>query len=183
MSLFPVGRIVDAISEPFQHYVIEDVYPVEIHQELLRSCPPLSPHKKDMANLELLQGVWKDVQVTKDEGDEISRRLGTKTGEYKSRLVRDPGGYSLGPHTDDPKKVWAFVYYLMGENGTVLFTPKKHGFEHDGLAHLEFKDFNAVKRFPFKPNSMVGFARTNTSFHGVEPTKGERWTILYNCFS
>lgn len=173
-----IGRI----ESPFQHYYLDSVFPDEVYQELLRTIPPLSPHSKSTAEISELGGVWSEAAITKEVGDAISGILGTATGSYRSRLVRDPPGYSLGPHTDDPNKVWAFVYYLSGENGTTLFAPKKHGFKHDGKAHLDFKDFDVVKRCEFKPNSMVGFARTDTSFHGVEKTKGPRWTILYNCF-
>ncbi len=176
------GALSNPTLEPFPHFYIEDVFPDGVHQELLNTLPGLSVNRKDTVEIEKLGGTWSVVALTKEIGDLISERLGTEKGDYKSRLVRDPSGYSLGPHTDDPKKVWAFVYYLTGENGTTLFTPKKQGFKHDGLAHLDFNDFNVAKRCEFKPNSMVGFRRTDTSFHGVEKIKGPRWTILYNCF-
>lgn len=169
------------IEDPFPNLYVEDVFPSDLFAEMLRNLPSPGQNK----NATPLQGqghFWQKVNRLFDFNVEIAKKLGVRADRYQVRLVTDPAGYQLGPHTDSPKKVFAFVFYLKGESGTSLYVPKAEGFEHDGTAHLKFEDFTKVKELPFKPNSVGGFARTNQSFHGVEKTTVPRWTLLYNGF-
>ncbi len=176
-------RILDApfIQAPFPHLHVESVFDEETFGEILQNLPSPSTYKTAQA-VETLGGFWARLNGLFDH-QKFCEKLGVKADRFKLRLVRDHPGYSLGPHTDDPKKVFAFVFYLKGENGTSLYVPKKPGFEHDGRAHLSFDDFVKAKEIPFIPNSVGGFARTNTSFHGVEKTSSPRYTLLYNGFT
>ena len=173
-------KILDApiLQEPFPHIQVEGVFEEGFFKEILRNLPKPSESKSSQT-VQALGGFWSQIEI---DGEAIAEKLGVKADLYKLRLVRDPPGYQLGPHTDDPKKVFALVFYLKGENGTSLYVPKEKGFEHDGLAHLKFSDFERVKEIPFIPNSVGGFARTNSSFHGVEKIKTTRYTLLFNGF-
>ena len=89
------------------------------------------------------------------------------------RWSRDVKGYSLGPHTDYSGKVATLLFYLpdstnAGPWGTSIYAPKS---SQKILAdrHYYREDFNLVQTFPFAPNTMFGFLRTENSWHGVEP--------------
>lgn len=94
------------------------------------------------------------------------------------QVVRDFSSYSLGPHTDHPKKVVVLLFYLAGEGdredlGTSLYVPREHGFTCEGLAHYDGADFVRATTAPYRPNSMLAFFKCAESFHGVEPLAGE----------
>lgn len=100
-------------------------------------------------------------------------------------LIKDYEGYQIPPHTDSLSKVISALFYLpendsMSEEGTSLYVPKKEGFVCDTGRHYNFDDFEKVWTAPFKPNSCLIFARTDNSFHGVEPSKHVRNVLLYN---
>ncbi len=98
-------------------------------------------------------------------------------------LVRDEPGYSLGPHTDAPKKVVTALFYLprdgsLSHLGTSLYQPKVP-FTDPSNKHHEFGDFTRVATLPYLPNSLFAFARSDSSFHGVERTDGQRWSLTF----
>jgi FkbM family methyltransferase len=100
-------------------------------------------------------------------------------------LVRDFEGYQIPPHTDSTAKVITALIYLpkadeFVDEGTSIFVPNKKGFTCKTGKHYDFKDFTKKKTMPFKPNSAFIFARTDNSFHGVEPSKHVRDVLLYN---
>ena len=89
-------------------------------------------------------------------------------------LVEDRMTHSIGPHTDHPRKVVSLLFYLPGDEsqahlGTSIYLPKNRTFECSGLAHHPFEKFDRVATFPFIPNALVMFAKTDNSFHGIEP--------------
>lgn len=89
-------------------------------------------------------------------------------------VVQDHSTYSLGPHSDAPSKVAAFLFYLpedesMSHLGTSLYVPKSPDFRSSGDKHYPFADFERVATMPFLPNSLFAFLKTDLSFHGVEP--------------
>jgi hypothetical protein len=53
--------------------------------------------------------------------------------------------------------------------GTSLYRPKTPGFTCPNSVHYPFEDFVRVKTAPYKPNSLLAFVRSDSSFHGVEP--------------
>ena len=90
----------------------------------------------------------------------------------EAMLIRDIKKYELGPHTDTHDRVASLFFYLPKDHslesaGTALYKPLDENFHSDGSRHLSFEDFSEVDRFPFKPNSLIGFVRTDTSYHGV----------------
>lgn len=93
-------------------------------------------------------------------------------------LLRHRANYYIGPHTDMPSRVMNLLFYLPEDEGaeavgTSVYEPKDPEFTCEGTSHHEFEDFNRVKTFPYKPNTVVGFLKTNRSFHGVEPISEE----------
>lgn len=89
-------------------------------------------------------------------------------------VVQDYSTYSLGPHSDSPSKVAAFLFYLPEDDslshlGTSLYVPKSPGLRATSGIHYEFADFERVATMPFLPNSLFAFIKTDISFHGVEP--------------
>ena len=105
-------------------------------------------------------------------------------------LVQDTTRYSLGPHTDAPRKVITFLFYLPKDEsqchlGTSLYLPKDRGFRCPGGPHYPHAQFDRVWTMPFLPNSLFIFVKTDASFHGVEPVMDpdtRRWLLLYDIF-
>ena len=105
-------------------------------------------------------------------------------------LVQDTTRYSLGPHTDAPRKVITFLFYLPKDEsqshlGTSLYVPKDRDFRCPGGPHYPHAHFDRVWTMPFLPNSLFIFVKTDTSFHGVEPVMDpdtRRWLLLYDIF-
>lgn len=88
-------------------------------------------------------------------------------------LVRDSQNYALGPHTDTPAKVFAFLFYLPTDDskshlGTSIYVPKDPAFTCPGGPHHGFEGFDRMLTMPYLPNSLFGFLKTSNSFHGVE---------------
>ncbi len=94
------------------------------------------------------------------------------------QLVRDFTNYSLGPHTDDPKKVMVLLFYLAPSAdyphlGTSIYLPKDPEFRCQGGPHYPHDEFERVATMAYAPNSVLGFLKTSNSFHGVEPVEDE----------
>lgn len=90
-------------------------------------------------------------------------------------LFRDAGGYGIGPHTDNFRKIVTMLFYLprdesQREFGTSIVVPKDPANvpRHEG--HGSWEDYRAVKTAQFAPNSMLSFAVTDRSYHAVRPT-------------
>jgi len=89
-------------------------------------------------------------------------------------LLRDRATYSLGPHTDSPRKMVSVLFYLPPDDsqadlGTAIYVPKDRAFACPGGPHYSFEKFDFAAAMPFKPNCMVAFPQTPRSFHGVQP--------------
>ena len=105
-------------------------------------------------------------------------------------LCRDWPDYSLGPHTDSYQKVISLIFYLPEnseslELGTSLYKPKNPDFSCKGGPHYNFSEFERVKTTQFIPNSVFGFVKSTTSFHGVEQLCAQnkrRDVLLYNIY-
>ena len=103
-------------------------------------------------------------------------------------LVQDSQNYTLGPHTDSPTKVLAFLFYLPEDDsrphlGTSIYVPKDRGFTCPGGPHYTFDRFDRMLTMPYVPNTLFGFLKTGHSFHGVEPVTEEgirRNLLLYD---
>ena len=103
-------------------------------------------------------------------------------------LVHDRTRYALGPHTDAPHKLVSVLFYLpaderLARHGTSIYVPKEAGFTCPGTAHHPFAKFDRMATMPFVPNSLFAFAKTDNSFHGVEPfdvPDAARWLLLFD---
>ncbi len=107
-----------------------------------------------------------DLKFGETDGDV---RIATETC-----LMRDQTGYELGPHTDSPAKLVSLLFYLAPDDthpelGTSLYLPRDRGFFCPGGPHHPFEWFDLVETVPYRPNSMMAFAKSERSFHGVEP--------------
>lgn len=106
-------------------------------------------------------------------------------------LVEDVTKYSLGPHTDAPKKVITMLFYLPKDEsqshlGTSIYLPKDPSFRCWGGPHHDFEHFIRMTTMPFKPNSLFAFVKGDYSFHGVEPVNDpdiRRWLLLYDVYA
>ena len=92
----------------------------------------------------------------------------------ESQFIRHRAGYFLGPHSDLYTKLVVLLLYLAPDDkaehlGTSLYRPKQAGFSCPDSKHYPFEDFLRVKTLPYRPNSLLAFARSNVSFHGLEP--------------
>ncbi len=124
----------------------------------------------------LIGGAFGALMVPKF-GEFLEQRLGDlRTAQFfdEGYVVQDYTQYSLGPHTDAPKKVLSFLFYLPADDsqshlGTSIYVPKDPHFACAGGPHYPFDLFRRVFTIPYLPNSLFAFVKTNNSFHGVEP--------------
>lgn len=125
--------------------------------------------------------------------DGISERFGegsTLRTDVDARFVRDFTNYSIGPHTDTPRKLVSLLFYLPSDErlrhaGTSVFVPRDPSFRCDGSTWYKFKSFRKVATMEFVPNALFGFLKTDSSFHGVEEIGDqdiERNSLLYNIY-
>jgi len=104
-------------------------------------------------------------------------------------LIQDTMNYKIGPHTDSPRKVISFLFYLPKDNsqkelGTSIYMPKDFNFKCNGGPHHPRENFEKIITMPFLPNSLFCFPKTDNSFHGVEKilTDEKRWLLLYDIY-
>jgi hypothetical protein len=108
----------------------------------------------------------------------------------EAMLVEDITKYSLGPHTDSPKKVITMLFYLPKDQsqahlGTSIYAPKDRSFTCPGGLQYGYENFMRLRTMPFLPNSLFVFFKTNNSFHGVEPVTDpgiRRWLLLFDLY-
>jgi len=125
--------------------------------------------------------------------DAVVQRFGRDSEldfELDCRLFRDFSNYSISPHTDTPKKLVSLLFYMpkdesMEELGTSIYVPKDPSFRCEGRIHHPLDLFKRVMTAPYRPNSLLGFFKTDNAFHGVERIAREntqRDSILYNIY-
>jgi hypothetical protein len=152
---------------------------------------------------ETKQRFWNDVRkwliagrfssaVAGKFGQQLNERFGSQPAEFydEALLVQDITNYALGPHSDAPRKVITLLFYLPKDEsqkhlGTSLYVPKDPNFSCPGGPHYPHDRFDRVWTMPFLPNALFAFAKTDRSFHGVEPIADEdcrRWLLLYDVY-
>lgn len=99
----------------------------------------------------------------------------------RTTLCRDFENYSIVPHTDTPKKIITFIFYLAADNrlakqGTALLYDHKRRnkdkYDNWDSSHQKggFEDgFELVRMIPFLPNTAMDFVVGPESWHGVYP--------------
>ncbi len=104
---------------------------------------------------------------------------------FNTSLVMDIGGYELRPHADDPRVILNLLFYLPfdekgKELGTSIYIPKERNIpksqNNNPIARYPRDWFQLVKTFPYQPNSLFSFVRSDESFHGVEPSQNKNYT-------
>lgn len=188
-------------QEPFPHLYVEEVFHPAVYK-MLRERLPADGEYIPIDEARGTKGyparsvayprdpLWRDLQQFMRSGalrQALCEKLGVEGTKDETLLIRDAPGYKIGPHTDAPVKRLSALFYMPGdaslsEHGTSLYTPKAEGFTCQGLAHHSFADFNKVATMPFLPNAMFAFAKSDRSFHGVEPfdAVGVRDVLLYD---
>ncbi len=116
----------------------------------------------------------------------MERGLKSLNIETEAMFMRDLSGYSIGPHTDSPKRLITMMAYLPDDAdhphlGTSVYAPKDAALLSAGSTHHSFGHFDQVGIAHYLPNSAFGFLRSDNSFHGVEPMQEEyqRDTMVY----
>ena len=152
------------------------------------------------------QDFWRAIRKTFIKG-EVANLLRSKFQHYLNMrfklisdvkfdvemlLINDKKNYSLGPHTDHPRKVISLLLYLpkdlsQKEDGTSIYIAKDPDFisSHKEYGHFNKDLFHKVITMPFIPNSAFCFIKTNNSFHGAEKLEVEdtdRWLLLFDIF-
>jgi hypothetical protein len=124
---------------------------------------------------------------------DMAGRFGQGAGvstDIDARLVRDFTNYSIGPHTDTPRKLASLLFYLprddsMSHLGTSIYAARDASFRCEGTRHHPYKGFKRVASMPYVPNALFAFFKTDYSFHGVDPITDrnvERNLLLYNIY-
>jgi len=108
-------------------------------------------------------------------------------------LVKDYTKYQLGAHTDNINKLLTFLFYLPEDDslksiGTSLYKRISNNIsstnEHFSIQDTS-KHFKEIKRAEFIPNSVLIFARSNITYHGVSSVNTgslERNLLLLNFY-
>jgi hypothetical protein len=117
-------------------------------------------------------GKLKSVVLNKFQ-EQIYDRIGSKfigNVEFYDtfQLTKDKKGYILGPHPDSFDKIFTIVINLPKDNdnismGTTIYTEK---------GDISYQS-------EYKTNTAFGVFRSDNSWHGVEETNADRWTIQY----
>lgn len=189
----------DVKHAPYQHVYLTRAFPQQYYDLMLEELPPDEAYtdrtfeNRAMVQTIALGSFWKDLTVWLTNRDVILTILDTfslkpATLKVDVRLVRDSVGYKIKPHTDIKSKLLSLLFYLAPDEqhangGTTIMVPKDRSFTSDGLSRYPFEDFEPVYTAPFMPNTMLGFPRSNVSFHGVEPTRiPKRDVLLLNLY-
>lgn len=88
------------------------------------------------------------------------------------KLQRDEPGYKIGIHPDTSDKVVLLQLYLAPDDA--------HTEMGTALYRREGQGFAIADTLPFRRNSGYSFARTETSWHGVEPIGALRYSLTLN---
>lgn len=191
------------LEYPYEHIVVRDVFPAGFYAALREALPADEGYKplnetgrvSPMYSGERLalfpEGASGVLGMAFDamlEG-RVARAIGARFEAVRARsrnagqgvsvsletfVMRDRGGYSLGPHTDSPRKLFSALFYLPADDGaahlgTTIYLPKDRSFRHAGGPHLSVDEFDRVISLPYRPNTLIAFAKTDDCFHGVEP--------------
>ncbi|MGE3314028.1 MAG: tetratricopeptide repeat protein [Planctomycetaceae bacterium] len=182
---------VELITDPFEHFYLDQVFPADFYPRLLESLPENRfyeelPHKDailpnghsarlqlklEEANIqklpEPLRSFWMNF-ATVLSSERLKFAIFGKFGRAihanpQVVLLRDIAGYQILPHPDIPQKKVTTQFYL----------PKDDSKTHLGtwLYTRENDEFRNAKQFRFARNSGYSFLVSKTSWHGVEKTQ------------
>ncbi len=92
--------------------------------------------------------------------------------EVTVKLQRDLPGYRIGVHPDTSDKVVLLQLYLARDDARPSMGTSLYRRSEDGFARVD--------TLPFRRNCGYSFARTDDSWHGVEPIDAERFSLTVN---
>lgn len=185
-------------KSPYSFMFIQNLFPEKFYKKLLKALPSDTDYK----SLEDARGtggyperfvctphtkIWKDLEKYM-RGGRVRKALCDKFGvegpNDEVLLIRDHPGYKIGPHTDTPKKVISALVYLpkdeaLKKYGTSIYVPKESGFTDAAGKHFSFDGFRKFATMKFVPNAAFIFAKSDNSFHGVEPFDGDGVRDIY----
>jgi hypothetical protein len=109
-------------------------------------------------------------------GDVLGARFGAghevPALEGTVKLQRDEPGYRIGIHPDTSDKVVLLQLYLAPDDAHVEMGTAIYRREAGGYAKVD--------TLPYRRNSGYSFARTEETWHGVEPTSALRHSLTLN---
>jgi hypothetical protein len=100
------------------------------------------------------------------------------------KITIDRRNYSLGPHKDHPARFASALFYLpldayAEDLGTCIYRRKEPEWIFDNGLHGNFKDFELIRRIPYRPNTGIVFLNMGNAYHGVEVVqRNARRTLL-----
>lgn len=186
-------------QSPYQYMYLKNVFPDDFYQELMAALPG----DEQYLSLQQARGtsgyperfvcetpsdpIWKRLEEIMRGGrikQILCNRFGVDGPKDEVLLIRDRTGYKIGPHTDTPAKIISALFYLPKDEsqkpyGTSLFVPKVPGFTNQSGQHFGFDNFRKFATMKFLPNTAFIFAKTDRSFHGVEPFTGQGVRDVY----
>jgi hypothetical protein len=140
----------------------------------------------------LMSDRFRALVLEKFRGDMVERfgAGAAVSTDIDARLVRDFTSYSIGPHTDTPRKLVSLLFYLprdesMSHLGTSIYAAHDPSFRCEGTRHHGYEGFKRVADMPYVPNALFAFFKTDRSFHGVHPitdSEVQRNLLLYNIY-
>lgn len=169
---------------PFPHLYIENIFTELVYRALRVNLPPHSTYKRfdgyPTRYLCTPSGPFWSTLIERLQPIRhmLARKLNVKEAPgdiARVALIRDYPGYAIGPHTDSPNKLFSALFYLppdatLREHGTTLYASalRDPGTQHYAMSEA----FTPEVTVPFMPNTMFAFAKTDRSWHGVQPFNG-----------
>ena len=204
-----VVRAAPLRTEPFAHVYFEGIFPEAFYAELLAAIPgpdhfeplyhkdalrpdgsttrstfTLEPRalarlpERARRTLETCRNVFgsealREALLARYEGVLRERFRDERPAvEGTVKLQRDEPGYRIGIHPDTSDKVVLLQLYLAPDDAHVEMGTAIYRREGEGFAKVD--------TLPFRRNSGYSFARTETSWHGVEPIGALRYSLTLN---
>ena len=143
---------------------------IDLYEEGLSALPPAQAvFWKSVADTVWCREVIEAVLHRFDKQEWLGRPL---SGTIS--LTRDKSGYGIGPHTDAANKIVTLLFYLPAGRehehlGTSIYQPRDPSAHFKSNKHYKYEEFRRIYTAPFRPNTLFAFARSDRSFHGVEP--------------
>lgn len=180
----------DHFSEPYQHWVLRDLAPMEIIDDLLSidfSAPALSGvsgkrelhndqrHYFDAANNARVPAMAATAAAYQSM-DLVSALAAFTNADLDNTFLRieyavDMSGFWLQPHTDLGVKRLTILHYISDEPD-----------QQDCGTDIYHADKTHAKRTPFKQNLALVFVPGDATYHGFEnrPIAGVRKSLIIN---
>jgi hypothetical protein len=142
---------------------------------------------------------WFESLVYRKYPEYFSIRFGDLTSEpdffalFRKELFlqRHETGYSIGPHTDIPTRIFTCIFSFADRPGfeafgTQLLSHRDRLTRCWGNSHYDARDFVVRKTAPYSPNNILLFFKTRQSFHSVleidETVPNERYGMQFQFY-